>query len=72
MLVLTRRLGESIIVNDCIRIQVLTIGERKIRLGITAPEGVIVDRGEIAERRRTERSLQDCAILTSHSTLEAH
>ena len=63
MLVLTRRLGECIIVNDSIRIQVLAVSERKIRLGITAPEGVIVDRGEIAERRRSERSLKAHPLL---------
>jgi carbon storage regulator len=52
MLVLTRRLDEEIILNDNIRIRVLAIKGDKVRLGITAPPSVSVDRLEVHERRR--------------------
>lgn len=51
MLVLTRRLGEEIVINGDIRVQVLLVKGDRVRLGITAPASVPVDRQEIHERR---------------------
>ena len=51
MLVLTRRVGEEIVIDDEIRVTVLTVRGDRVRLGITAPEHVRVDRSEIHERR---------------------
>ena len=51
MLVLTRKAGESIIIDDQIKITVLSIDGGKIRLGIDAPRDVPVDRAEIHARR---------------------
>jgi carbon storage regulator len=51
MLVLTRRPGEEIVIDGGIRVTVVAIGPRKVRLGITAPADVTVDRMEIHERR---------------------
>lgn len=47
MLVLTRRIGESLMLNSDVKITVLKIGATKIRLGFTAPDGVTVLREEI-------------------------
>ena len=52
MLVLSRRVGESIVINDDIRVTVIEVKGGKMRLGITAPEEVRIDRQEIHERRR--------------------
>jgi carbon storage regulator len=52
MLVLTRRIGEEIIINNNIRVTVVSIDGGKVRLGIAAPPEVRVDRQEIHERRR--------------------
>ena len=51
MLVLTRKAGESIVIDDQIKITVLDIGGGKIRLGIDAPREVPVDRAEVHARR---------------------
>jgi carbon storage regulator len=56
MLVLTRRIGEQIVIDDEITVTVVTIrGGDKVRLGISAPPSVRVDRSEIHERRRALR-----------------
>ena len=52
MLVLTRKVGEEIIIDEEIRITIVEIDRNKVRLGITAPRETVVDRREIYERRR--------------------
>ncbi len=52
MLVLTRKLGETIVINDNIRITVLEVKGQSVRLGISAPPDVPVDRLEIHQRRQ--------------------
>lgn len=47
MLILTRKLGESITIGDSIRVSVLGIRGRQVRLGIDAPAEVVVHREEI-------------------------
>jgi len=51
MLVLTRRLNETIVIDGEIRVSVVAIHGDKVRLGITAPDSVRVDRHEVHERR---------------------
>jgi flagellar assembly factor FliW len=50
VLILTRKIGESIIVGDNIRVVVLEVRGRQIRLGIDAPPEIVVLREEIAQR----------------------
>jgi flagellar assembly factor FliW len=50
VLILTRKVGESIIIGDNIRVAVLEVRGRQIRLGIDAPPDVVVLREEIAQR----------------------
>jgi flagellar assembly factor FliW len=54
VLILTRKIGESIMVGDNIRLVVLDIRGRQIRLGIEAPADVVVLREEIAQRLTNE------------------
>lgn len=54
MLILTRKIGESILVGDNIRLVVLEIRGRQIRLGIDAPTDIVVLREEIAQRLTDE------------------
>ncbi len=54
MLILTRKIGESILVGDNIRLVVLEIRGRQIRLGIEAPPDIVVLREEIAQRLTDE------------------
>ncbi len=50
MLVLTRRIGEAIIIDGDIRVTVTGIQRDKVRIGIDAPPHVRVDREEVHRR----------------------
>jgi carbon storage regulator len=52
MLVLTRKVGESIVIGGGIRVTVTALDGNKVRLGIEAPPEVRVDREEVARRLR--------------------
>ncbi|HBE91731.1 MAG TPA: carbon storage regulator [Gammaproteobacteria bacterium] len=54
MLILTRRIGETLNIGDDIQVTVLGIKGNQIRLGINAPKDVPVHREEIYERIRHE------------------
>jgi carbon storage regulator len=51
MLVLSRRVGEEIVIDGNIRIKVTGIHGERVRIGIIAPESMRVDRSEIHHRR---------------------
>jgi carbon storage regulator len=52
MLVLSRKVGEEIVIGTNIQITVVAIKGEKVRIGITAPKEVVVDRQEIHEIRK--------------------
>jgi carbon storage regulator len=54
MLVLTRKLGQSIMIGDGVEVQVLSVGGEKVRLGITAPKHVSIFRNEVYQRLESE------------------
>jgi carbon storage regulator len=51
MLVLTRRIEETIVIDGSIRIKVLGVQGDKVRIGIEAPASVTVNRQEVQQRR---------------------
>ena len=55
MLILTRRVGERLMIGDDISVTVLGVKGNQVRIGVHAPENVSVHREEIYERIRTER-----------------
>lgn len=55
MLILTRRIGESLIINENTKIEVLGVVGRQVRLGIDAPKDVPVHREEIHNKILAER-----------------
>lgn len=62
MLILTRKLGESITIGDDIKVSVLGIHGRQVRLGIEAPLNIVVHREEIyvkvkEENRKASKSI---------------
>lgn len=54
MLVLTRKIGESIIIGDDVTVRIMDVSRGSVRLGIDAPPEVIVDREEIREKRNSK------------------
>lgn len=62
MLVLTRKLGESIAIDDHIKIVVVQIKGKQVRLGIQAPKETKIHREEVY------RSIQDQNIESSQTT----
>jgi carbon storage regulator len=55
MLILTRRVGESLMIGDEVTITVLGVKGNQVRIGVDAPKHVSVHREEIYERIQQER-----------------
>ena len=58
MLILTRRIGETLIIGDNVTITVLGVKGNQVRLGVNAPKSVSVHREEIYERIQREHAGQ--------------
>lgn len=56
MLILTRRVGETIVIGDDVVVTVLGIKGNQVRIGINAPKNVSVHRQEIYERIQSEKN----------------
>lgn len=55
MLILTRRIGETLVVGDEVTVTVLGVKGNQVRLGVNAPKDVAVHREEIYERIQKEK-----------------
>ena len=55
MLILTRRIGETLRVGDDVKVTVLEVQGNQVRLGIEAPRSIEVHREEIYQRIQQER-----------------
>ena len=56
MLILTRRVGESLIIDDHIVINILGVKGNQIRIGVKAPKEISVHREEIYNRIQSEKA----------------
>lgn len=56
MLILSRRVGESLKIGDKVTITVLGLKGNQVRLGIAAPKDVAVHREEVFERIKAEQA----------------
>lgn len=65
MLIITRRVGEEIVISDDIRVRVARVGGTRIQLAVAAPESVRIHRGEVYSQRRefdVERTSEMSAV----------
>ena len=56
MLILTRRVGESLMIGDNVTVTVLGVKGNQVRIGVNAPKDVAVHREEIYEKIQAERT----------------
>lgn len=71
MLVLQRRVGQSIAIGEDMEIVVTKIKGKAVSLGIFAPRSVTVDRGEIHLRRKLEQAVAAGSELTTPTATRA-
>ncbi len=57
MLILTRRVGESVVIGDNVTVTVLGVKGNQVRVGVNAPREVAVHREEIFERIQREKKV---------------
>lgn len=72
MLVLARKVGQSIVVNDNVEILVIEVRGDQVRLGIEAPRSIPVHRKELLEQIRAEniKAAGDADVDTVARTLD--
>lgn len=58
MLILTRRVGETLMVGDDVTVTVLGVKGNQVRIGVNAPKAVSVHREEIYMRIQAEKNVQ--------------
>lgn len=61
MLILTRRVGETLMVGDDVTVTVLGVKGNQVRIGVDAPKDVAVHREEIYQRIQNEKEAGDAA-----------
>ena len=59
MLILTRRVGETLMIGDDVTVTVLGVKGNQVRIGVNAPRDVAVHREEIYERIKQEKSQEE-------------
>ena len=64
MLVLSRKVGEEIVIGDNIRVRIVSVQGNQIRLGFDAPREVSIQRAELLERAEREAAARTAAQVS--------
>lgn len=67
MLILTRRIGEVLVIGEDVQLTVLGVRGHQVRIGVDAPKHVGVHRKEVYERMKDNKSTDDSANKTEDS-----
>jgi carbon storage regulator len=71
VLILTRRVGETVMIGDEVAVTVLRVKGNQVRLGVNAPKSISVQREEIFQRMKRENGPSDNQGNASQQDAEA-
>ncbi|HYV34492.1 MAG TPA: carbon storage regulator CsrA [Gemmataceae bacterium] len=63
MLVVTRRVGEQVVIGDVIRVRIVAVHNGRVKVGIMAPQQMTVHRQEVYQRLK---DFNDCPAGAEH------
>jgi carbon storage regulator len=72
LLVVSRKLSESIIIGDDIEVIITEIGSERVKIGIRAPKGIPIMRKELLETQELNREASDAAGQEAVKKLDSY
>jgi len=70
MLVISRKIGESVHIGDTINVVVIDVVGNKVRLGIEAPKEVNIRRDEVRENKNRSMEIKQCPSVKKQKNSE--